>query len=60
MKRIRNALLTVYDKGQILEIAGALRDCGVRLFSTGGTFRYLTENGVEATDIEDITGEPEV
>ena len=60
MKRIRNALLTVYDKGQILEIAGALRDCGVRLFSTGGTFRYLTENGVEATDIEDITGYPSI
>ena len=60
MKRIRNALLTVYDKGQILEIAGALRDCGVRMFSTGGTFRYLTENGVEATDIEDITGYPSI
>ena len=53
-------MLTVYDKGQILEIAGALRDCGVRLFSTGGTFRYLTENGVEATDIEDITGYPSI
>ena len=60
MKRIRNALLTVYDKGQILEIAGALRDCGVRLFSTGGTFRHLKENGIEATDIEDITGYPSI
>lgn len=60
MKRIRNALLTVYDKNHILEIASVLRDCGVRLFSTGGTFRYLTENGIEATDIEEVTGYPSI
>ncbi|MBO4282115.1 MAG: bifunctional phosphoribosylaminoimidazolecarboxamide formyltransferase/IMP cyclohydrolase [Bacteroidales bacterium] len=60
MKKIRNALLTVYDKNQILEIAGVLRDCGVRIFSTGGTFRYLQENGMEATDIEEITGFPSI
>lgn len=60
MKKIQNALLTVYDKDQILDIAGALKSCGVRIFSTGGTYRYLRENGVEATDIEEVTGYPSI
>ena len=60
MKKIQNALLTVYDKAQILDIAGALKACGVRIFSTGGTYRYLRENGVEATDIEEVTGYPSI
>lgn len=60
MKKMQNALLTVYDKAQILTIAEALTECGIRIFSTGGTFRHLRENGVEATDIEEITGFPSI
>ena len=60
MRKIQNALLTVYDKSQILDIAGILASHGVRIFSTGGTFRHLSENGIEATDIEEITGYPSI
>ena len=60
MKRIQNALLTVYDKAHILEIAEVLGKYGVRLFSTGGTYRYLRDNGIDATDIEEVTGYPSI
>ena len=51
MKKIQNALLTVYDKAHILEIATVLRQCDVRIFSTGGTYKYLQDNNIDATDI---------
>lgn len=60
MKKIQNALLTVYDKAQILDIAEVLTSCGVHIYSTGGTYRYLCDNGVEATDIEEVTGYPSI
>lgn len=60
MRKIQNALLTVYDKAHILDIAVLLRQFDVRILSTGGTYRYLRENGIEATDIEEITGYPSI
>jgi len=57
---VRRALISVSDKTGIVEFAGGLRDQGVELLSTGGTFRLLEENGIELTEISAYTGFPEM
>jgi len=58
--RIRRALLSVSDKGGVVELARALRRHGVELISTGGTAKALHDAGLEVTPIEAVTGFPEM
>ncbi|NKB87459.1 MAG: bifunctional phosphoribosylaminoimidazolecarboxamide formyltransferase/IMP cyclohydrolase [Acidobacteria bacterium] len=60
MKEIRSALLSVYDKTGLVELATALSEQGVRLVSTGGTARHLVAAGLEVVQIEEYTGSPEM
>ncbi|MGL5617097.1 MAG: bifunctional phosphoribosylaminoimidazolecarboxamide formyltransferase/IMP cyclohydrolase [Sarcina sp.] len=57
---IKRALLSVYDKKGILELANFLRGMDVELISSGGTYKYLKENGVEVTEISKITKSDEM
>jgi phosphoribosylaminoimidazolecarboxamide formyltransferase/IMP cyclohydrolase len=54
------ALLSVYDKTGIVELAQGLVDLGVELFSTGGTESLLKDAGVPVKGVQEITGFPEV
>ena len=45
---IRRALISVSDKTGVVDFARALSQLGVKIISTGGTARQLTEAGVEA------------
>ncbi|HYH28921.1 MAG TPA: bifunctional phosphoribosylaminoimidazolecarboxamide formyltransferase/IMP cyclohydrolase [Pseudonocardia sp.] len=56
---IRRALLGVYDKTGIEELARGLADAGVELVSTGATARRIAEAGVPVTPVEQVTGFPE-
>jgi phosphoribosylaminoimidazolecarboxamide formyltransferase / IMP cyclohydrolase len=58
--KIRTALLSVSDKTGIVELARALADHGVKLLSTGGTFKAIREAGLDVTDVSDVTGFPEI
>ncbi|NCF80108.1 MAG: bifunctional phosphoribosylaminoimidazolecarboxamide formyltransferase/IMP cyclohydrolase [Proteobacteria bacterium] len=58
--RVSRALISVSDKSGIVEFASSLREMGVELLSTGGTFRLLRENGLEVTEVADYTGFPEM
>lgn len=60
MSGIRTALLSVYDKTGLTELARALAERGVRLVSTGGTARHLRESGLEVTPLEQLTGQAEM
>ena len=55
-----NALLSVSDKTGILEFAQALHALGIKLLSTGGTARLLTDAGLPVTEVADHTGFPEM
>jgi len=57
---IRRALLAVYDKERIVELARALRDRDVQLVSSGGTAATLRRAGIEVTEVADVTGFPEM
>ena len=57
----RLALISVSDKSGVLPFAKTLVDeLGFRILSTGGTARLLRENGVDAVEVSDHTGFPEM
>jgi phosphoribosylaminoimidazolecarboxamide formyltransferase/IMP cyclohydrolase len=57
---VKRALLSVYDKTGLEELARALHAQGVRLFSTGGTEQFLKQCGLPVTSVSDLTKSPEV
>ncbi|HVZ15175.1 MAG TPA: bifunctional phosphoribosylaminoimidazolecarboxamide formyltransferase/IMP cyclohydrolase, partial [Bauldia sp.] len=57
---IRRALLSVFDKTGIVELARALVAAGVEIVSTGGTRAALTAAGIASRDVSDLTGFPEI
>ena len=57
---VRRALISVSDKTGIVEFAQALAAKNVEILSTGGTYKLLCENGVNAVEVSDYTGFPEM
>ena len=60
MKKVARALISVYDKTDLLDIADALTQRGVEILSTGGTARHLRDAGIDIVDVSDYTGFPEM
>lgn len=56
---IRRALISVYDKTGLPELAAALHAEGVEIVSTGSTAARIQEAGVPVTSVADVTGFPE-
>lgn len=56
---IRRALISVYDKTGLEELAGGLHAAGVQLVSTGSTAKRIAAAGVPVTAVEELTGFPE-
>ena len=50
------ALLSVYDKTGIVDLASALHELGWSLLSSGGTARTISDAGIPVTDVADLTG----
>ena len=59
-KAVWRALISVSDKTGIVEFAQALAARGIEILSTGGTFKLLQDNGVNAIEVSDYTGFPEM
>lgn len=60
MLKISRALLSVYDKTGIVDLARNLVDSGVELISTGGTARTIRDAGLPVIDVSELTGFPEM
>ena len=60
MIKIKTALLSVYDKTGILELAQYLSKNNVEILSSGGTAKHLIENGIKVTEVSDYTDSPEM
>ncbi len=58
--RIRRALISVSDKTGVVDLARDLTSLGVSILSTGGTYRALRDAGVDAQEISEYTGFPEI
>ncbi|GHH13249.1 bifunctional phosphoribosylaminoimidazolecarboxamide formyltransferase/IMP cyclohydrolase [Streptomyces lanatus] len=58
-RAIRRALVSVYDKTGLEELARGLHEAGVELVSTGSTAGRIAAAGVPVTKVEELTGFPE-
>lgn len=56
----KRALISVFDKDGVLELAKFLEERDVEIISTGGTFKYLKENGVNVIEVNEVTNFPEM
>lgn len=54
------ALLSVSNKTGLVEFAQGLHELGIRLLSTGGTARLLTQAKLPVTEVAELTGFPEI
>jgi len=59
-KKIRSALISVYGKEGLDEIVTSLHRLGVKIYSTGGTYSYITGLGIPAEKVEDLTTYPSI
>ncbi|WP_017937045.1 bifunctional phosphoribosylaminoimidazolecarboxamide formyltransferase/IMP cyclohydrolase [Zestomonas thermotolerans] len=57
---VRRALISVSDKTGIVDFARELAALGVEILSTGGTYKLLKDNGINAVEVADYTGFPEM
>jgi len=55
----KKALISVFYKDGILELASYLNGSGWEILSTGGTSKHLKENNIPVTDVSSVTGFPE-
>ena len=58
-KAVRRALVSVYDKTGLVELATGLHEAGVELVSTGSTAARIADAGIPVTPVEQLTGFPE-
>ncbi|HEY1771142.1 MAG TPA: bifunctional phosphoribosylaminoimidazolecarboxamide formyltransferase/IMP cyclohydrolase [Chthoniobacterales bacterium] len=58
--KIARALISVSDKTGVVQFARELSSLGVEILSTGGTASLLRQQGIEARDVSDFTGFPEI
>ena len=57
---VRRALVSVYDKQGLAELARGLVDLGIEIVSSGGTAGALSAEAIPVTRVEDVTGAPEM
>ena len=56
---VRRALISVYDKSGLAELATALHGAGVEIVSTGSTAKTIAAEGVPVIEVSELTGFPE-
>jgi len=60
MKKMKTALISVFHKDGLDELLKKLNAEGVRLLSTGGTQKFIEEQGYECQKVEDVTTYPSI
>ncbi len=59
-KKIKTALVSVYQKDGLDEVVRVLDKQGVQIYSTGGTQSFIEQLGVKVTPVESLTGFPSI
>lgn len=59
-KKINSALISVYHKDGLEIIVRTLEKHNVKIYSTGGTWEFINNLGIDAIKVEDITGYPSI
>ena len=58
--KINRALISVFDKTGVIELAQSLHNHGVEILSTGGTAKALRDADIPVNDVSDYTKFPEI
>jgi phosphoribosylaminoimidazolecarboxamide formyltransferase/IMP cyclohydrolase len=59
-KKIKNALISVFDKTGLDVIVKKLNEFGVTIYSTGGTQKFIEDLGIKVERVEDLTSYPSI
>lgn len=59
-KKIRRALVSVYEKNRLLELGQVLHAAGIEILSTGSTAKNLQDAGIPVIEVSSYTGFPEI
>ncbi len=59
-KKIKTALVSVFYKDGLDELAKLLNQLGIRIISTGGTYTFIRDLGIPAESVESITSYPSI
>lgn len=57
---VKTALISVSDKQGLVEFAQKLSNLGIKIISTGGTAKLLSNAGIKVVPISELTGFPEI
>ncbi len=60
LKKIKNALISVYYKDNLEPIILKLRELGVNIYSTGGTQKFIEDLGGSVIPVEELTSYPSI
>ena len=60
MKKIQSALISVFNKDKIENICSLLSENNVKIYSTGGTYDYISKLGIKLEKVEDLTSYPSI
>ena len=58
--KIKSALISVFDKGNLEPVVRKLNDLGVTIYSTGGTQSFIEGLGIAVERVEDLTDYPSI
>ncbi len=58
--KLKRAIISVSDKTGIVELAKGLKNAGIEIISTGGTYKVLKEAGIDVAYISEVTNFPEI
>src|SRR5690554_7933015 len=59
-KKIQTALISVFSKEGLAPIVQKLNEQGVKIYSTGGTEKFINDLGIDVIAVEDITEYPSI
>lgn len=59
-KKIKSALISVYNKDGLESIVRKMTDLGIEIYSTGGTQKFIESQGGKVNRVEDLTGYPSI
>jgi phosphoribosylaminoimidazolecarboxamide formyltransferase/IMP cyclohydrolase len=60
VKKIRTALISVYNKENLEPVIQKLHELDVKIFSTGGTKKFIEQQGADVHAVEDLTDYPSI
>lgn len=60
LKKASSALISVFSKDGLAPIVQKLHELGVTLYSTGGTEKFIQDQGIAVTPIEEVTSYPSI